>query len=60
MQCVVYVTDNYDLSLLYLHVDFFLDCMCMVLLPRVFHVWLTLCMLSVVGVTHDTTQRFVK
>ena len=60
MQCVVYVTDNYDLSLLYLHVDFFLACMCMVLLPRVFHVWLTLRMLSVVGVTHGTTQCFVK
>ena len=60
MQCVVYVTDNYDLSLLYLHVEFFLDCMYIVLLPHVFHVWLTLRMLSVVGVTHDTTQCFVK
>ena len=44
----MYVTDNYDLSLLYLHVEFFLVCMHMVLLPRVFHVWLTLHMLSVV------------
>ena len=42
----MYVTDNYDLSLLYLHVEFFLVCMCMVLLPRVIHVWLTLRMLS--------------
>ena len=42
------VTDNYDLSLLYLHEEFFLACMCMVLLPRVFHVRLTLRMLSVV------------
>ena len=38
----MYVTDNYDLSLLHLHVEFFLVCLCMVLLPRVFHVWLTL------------------
>ena len=30
----MYVTDNYDLSLLYLHVEFLLACMCMVLLPR--------------------------
>ena len=31
----MYVTDNYDVSLLDLHVKFFLVCMCMVLLPRV-------------------------
>ena len=42
----MYVTDNCELLLLYLHVEFFLACMCMVLLPRVFHVWLTLRMLS--------------
>ena len=45
----MYATDNYDLSLLYLHVEFFLACMCMVLLPRVSHLWLTLHMLSFVG-----------
>ena len=44
----MYVTDKYDLSLLYLQVEFFLAYMCMVLLPRIFHVWLTLRMLSVV------------
>ena len=49
---VVYVIDNYDLSLLNLHVEFFLAYMCMVLLPRVFHVWLTLRMLSVVVRPH--------
>ena len=48
----MYVTDNYDLSLLYLHVELFLACMCMVLLPCVFHVWLTLRMLSVVVGPH--------
>ena len=45
----MYVTDNYDLSLLYLHVEFFIACMCIVLLPCGFHVWLTLRMLSVLG-----------
>ena len=45
---VMYVIDNYDSALLYLHVEFFLVCMRMVLLPRVFHIWLTLRMLSVV------------
>ena len=34
--CCVYVIDNYDLSLLYLHVEFFLACMCMALLPCFF------------------------
>ena len=58
----MYVTDNYDLSLLYLHEEFFLACMCMVLLSRVFHVRLTLRMLIVVvgpraccSSNHDTT-----
>ena len=46
MKLVVCVTDKYDLN--HLHVEFFLACMCMVLLTRVFHVWLTLRMLSVV------------
>ena len=41
-------TDIYDLSLLYLHVEFFLVSMRIVLLPHVFHVGLTLHMLSVV------------
>ena len=27
---VMYVTDNYDLSSLYLHVEFFLACMCVI------------------------------
>ena len=49
---VVYVTDNYDISLLYLHVEFFLAYMCLVLLPCVFHVWLTLRMLSIVVGPH--------
>ena len=44
----MYATDIYDLSLLYLHVEFFLVSMCIVLLPHVFHVGLTLRMLSVV------------
>ena len=44
---VVYVSDIW-LSSLYWHVEFVLVCMCMVLLPCVFHVWLTLRMLSVV------------
>ena len=34
---------------MYLHVEFFLVCMCIVLLPHVFHVGLTLRMLSIVG-----------
>ena len=46
-KAVVYVTDNYDLSLV-VALEFFLACMCMVLLPHVSHVWLTLCMLSFV------------
>ena len=40
-KAVVYVTDNYDLSLV-VALEFFLACMCMVLLPHVSHVWLTL------------------
>ena len=45
----MYVTDNYDLRIIIVvALEFFLTCMCMVLLPRVFHVWLTLRMLSFV------------
>ena len=50
-KAVVYVTDNYDLSLV-VALEFFLACMCMVLLLHVSHVWLTLCMVLLPHVSH--------